>query len=86
MTTYSKVEANGNGRKAAVKKISPLAQERIALSDIINPLQQGIFSKDSSGEKKKFVSHSTPVLVHRNSQYDFYIFLQIHVFGNHYTQ
>lgn len=86
MATYSKVEANGNGRKAAVKKISPLAQERIALSDIINPLQQGIFSKDSSGEKKKFVSHSTPVLVHRNSQYDFYIFLQIHVFGSHYTQ
>ena len=46
---YSKVEANGNGRKAAVKKISPLAQERIALSDILSPLQQGIFSKDSSG-------------------------------------
>lgn len=48
---YSKVEANGNGRKAAVKKISPLAQERIALSDILSPLQQGIFSKDSSGRR-----------------------------------
>jgi hypothetical protein len=46
------VEANGNGRRTAVKKISPLAQERIALSDILSPLQQGIFSKDSSGRRK----------------------------------
>lgn len=62
---YSKVEVNGNGRKAAVKKISPLAQERIALSDILNPLQQGIFSKDSSGKKnrKEFDSRKSLMLM-----------------------